>query len=150
MNRRYANKEHKISTKTISHLSLKWKFNVGKEITSTPTIFNGTIYFPSWNGYIYAVKACDGSLVWKQNIENITRIKSPGSVRNVNSTFSRATPSIVGHDLLVVGLCGPAVVIALNRTNGNLLWITQLDSHPSGAITMSGTYYKGLVSFIQI
>jgi outer membrane protein assembly factor BamB len=128
---------------------LKWKFNVSKEITSTPTIFNGTIYFSSWNGYIYALKISDGSLVWKQNIENITGLKSPGFVPNVNYTFSRATPSIAGDDLLVIGICGPAVVIALNRINGKLVWMTQLDEHNSGAITMSGTYYKGLVSSIQ-
>ncbi|KAJ1375521.1 Quinoprotein alcohol dehydrogenase-like superfamily [Sesbania bispinosa] len=142
-NTRYAYKEHKISPKSVRNLRLKWKFYVGKEITSTPTIFNGTIYFPSWNGYIYAVKAYDGSLVWKQNIQNLTGVKSPGTIPNVNSTFSRATPTIAGDDLLVVGICGPAIVIALNRTNGELVWMTQLDSHITGVITMSGTYYKG-------
>lgn len=143
-NRRYASKENKISPKSAPNLRLKWKFYAGREITATPAIFKGTIYFPSWNGNIYAVKACDGSLVWEQSIQNLTGIKSPGSVTNV--TFARATPTLAGddhHDLLVVGIYGPAVVIALNRIDGKLVWMTQLDSHNTGVITMSGTYYKG-------
>ncbi|KAL5806600.1 hypothetical protein ACOSQ4_029333 [Xanthoceras sorbifolium] len=58
-NRRYASKETKISPETVSKLTLKWEFYAGKDISATPAIFNGTLYFPSWNGEIYAVKASD-------------------------------------------------------------------------------------------
>ncbi|XP_019454909.1 PREDICTED: uncharacterized protein LOC109356038 [Lupinus angustifolius] len=142
-NRRYANKEHKINPKSVSNLRLKWKFYAGKEITDTPAIFNGTIYFTSWNGNIYAVKALDGSLVWKKNIEKLTGISYNGFISNANSTFSRATPTLAGEDLLVVGIYGPAVVISLNRNNGELVWMTQLDNNARSVITMSGTYYNG-------
>ncbi|KAK1562174.1 hypothetical protein Q3G72_007459 [Acer saccharum] len=71
-NRRHASKETKISPKTVSKLNLKWEFYAGKDISATPSIFNGTLYFPSWNGQIYAVNASDGSLVWKKNICNLT------------------------------------------------------------------------------
>ncbi|KAK7273799.1 hypothetical protein RIF29_14862 [Crotalaria pallida] len=144
-NRRYANKERKISPKSAPNLRLKWKFYAGGEITSTPAIFNGTIYFPSWNGYIYAVKEFDGSLVWQQNIEKLTHINYTGFITRANSTLSRSTPTIAGEDLdlLIVGIYGPAVVIALNITNGELVWQSQLDNHTRGVITMSGTYYKG-------
>ncbi|CAL0314933.1 unnamed protein product [Lupinus luteus] len=142
-NRRYANKEHKINPKSVSNLRLKWKFYAGKEITETPAIFNGTIYFTSWNGNIYAVKALDGSLVWEKNIEKLTGIRYNGFISNVNSTFSRATPTLAGEDLLVVGIYGPAVVISLNRNNGELVWMTQLDNNARSVITMSGTYYEG-------
>ena len=53
-NRRYANKETKISPTTVSKLRLKWKFFAGDDISATPAIFNGTLYFPSYNGNIYA------------------------------------------------------------------------------------------------
>ena len=62
-NRRYAYKESKISPKTAPNLRLKWKFYAGRDITATPAIYDGTLYFPSWNGNIYAVKEADGSLV---------------------------------------------------------------------------------------
>lgn len=141
-NRRYANKETKISPATVSKLRLKWKFYAGKDITATPAIFNGTLYFPSWNGYAYAVKASDGSLVWKQNLQKLTGLNATGFVAKVNWTVSRSTPTVAG-DLLIIGIYGPAVVIAVKRSTGKLVWSTQLDSHPSGVITMSGTYYKG-------
>jgi outer membrane protein assembly factor BamB len=127
---------------------LKWKFNAGKDITSTPSIFNGTIYFPSWNGYIFAVKEFDGSLVWKKNLTKLTGLKATGFVANANWTVARATPTIAyDEDLVIVGIYGPAVVVALNRSNGELIWQTRLDGNDAGVVTMSGTYYRGLVLF---
>ncbi|MFQ6647729.1 hypothetical protein Gotur_021566 [Gossypium turneri] len=102
-----------ISPETVSNLRLKWEFIAGKDITATPAIFDGTLYFPSWNGNIYAIKA-----------------------------FARATPTIA-DDLLIIGISGPAIVIAVERITGELVWSTQLDNHPAGIITMSGTYHKG-------
>lgn len=143
-NRRYANKETKISPETASKLRLKWEFYAGKDITATPAIFNGTLYFPSWNGYINAIKASDGSLIWKKSLEDLTGLNATGFVANVNWTVSRATPTIAG-DLLIVGIYGPAVVIAVKRSTGELVWSTLLSSNVAGVITMSGTYYQGLV-----
>ncbi|KAL2330009.1 hypothetical protein Fmac_017590 [Flemingia macrophylla] len=141
-NRRYANKEYKISPQTAPNLRLKWKFYAGKDITATPAIYNGILYFLSWNGNVYAVKEADGSLVWKQNLGNLTGLNATGIVQNVNSTVSRSTPTIAG-DFLIVGIYGPAVVIGLKRTSGDLVWKTTLDYHPAALITMSGTYYNG-------
>ncbi|GMN42352.1 hypothetical protein TIFTF001_011560 [Ficus carica] len=143
-NRRYANKETKISPATASKLRLKWEFFAGKDITATPAIFNGTLYFPSWNGHLFAVKASDGSLIWQKNLQNLTGLTpSYGLIEGVNWTVSRATPTIAGDDLLIVGIYGPAVVIAVKRSTGELVWSTQLSSNIAGVITMSGTYYQG-------
>ncbi|PQM36713.1 polyvinylalcohol dehydrogenase-like [Prunus yedoensis var. nudiflora] len=141
-NRRYANREKKISPATVSNLSLKWKFYAGGDITVTPAIVDGTLYFPSWNGYLYAVKASDGSLVWKKNVQKLTGFNNTGFILNVNSTVTRSTPTVAG-DLLIVGIYGPAFVIAVKRSNGKLVWSTRLDNHTRAFITMSGTYYKG-------
>ncbi|KAK7394520.1 hypothetical protein VNO78_15049 [Psophocarpus tetragonolobus] len=140
-NRRYASKEYKISPKTAPNLRLKWKFFAGKDITATPAIYDGTLYFPSWNGNIYAVKEEDGSIVWQQNMQNLTGLNATGRIRNVNWTVSRATPTVVG-DLLILGIYGPAAVVAVKRANGELVWKTTLDYHPAAIITMSGTYYE--------
>ncbi|XP_021818948.1 uncharacterized protein LOC110760903 [Prunus avium] len=145
-NRRYAHRETKLSPKTVSKLSLKWEFYAGKDISATPAIFDGTLYFPSWNGFIYAVKASDGSLVWKKNLHALTGFNATGFVLKVNWTVSRSTPTVVAdHDLLIVGIYGPAVVIALQRSTGKLIWSTLLDTHAASLITISGTYYKGSI-----
>lgn len=130
----------------MSKLRLKWKFDTGKDITATPAIFKGTIYFPSWDGNIYAVKQSDGSLVWKQNLQEITGLKPAGFILSNNWTVSRTTPAIVDDDLLVFGIYAPAVVIAVKRETGKLVWLTKLDSHPRGLITMSGTFHNRYIT----
>ncbi|KAK7844983.1 hypothetical protein CFP56_010120, partial [Quercus suber] len=80
LNRRYAKKETKISPTTVSKLSLKWKFYASKDITATRAIFNGSLYFPSWNGYIYAIKESDGSRVWEKNLQELTGLNATGFV----------------------------------------------------------------------
>ncbi|KAK3223105.1 hypothetical protein Dsin_010130 [Dipteronia sinensis] len=109
---------------------------------SFPCTSNGVVYFPSWNGYLYAVNAINGALIWKQNLSDLTGLKGTGIVANVNVTVSRSTPT-VDDNLLIVGIYGPAVVIAVNRLNGRLVWSRQLDPRPRALITMSGTIYLG-------
>ena len=94
LNRRFADEETKISPGTVSRLRLKWKFDAGGYITATPAIYDGTLYLPSWNGYLYAVKALDGSLVWKKNLQQLTGLNSTRAVPGVNVTVSRTTPAI--------------------------------------------------------
>ncbi|KAK9741160.1 hypothetical protein RND81_03G086000 [Saponaria officinalis] len=143
-NRRYASKETKISSKTVQHLKLKWTFETKRDITATPAVYNGVLYFPSWDGYIYAIKSSNGSLIWKQFIQELTGIKSPGFLPNVNVTVARATPTIAPDvGIIIVGIYGPSYVIGLRINDGSLVWMTRLDNHNSSFITMSGTYYKG-------
>ncbi|XP_027079511.1 uncharacterized protein [Coffea arabica] len=139
-NRRYASSESKISPSTASKLGLKWKFNAAGFVTGTPAVYDGIVYFTSWNGYVHAVKACDGSLVWKQNVEQLTGLTVPV----LNSTISRSTPTIItDQDMIILGITGPAYAVAVKRSSGSLIWSTQLDGHPFAIITMSGTYYDG-------
>ncbi|KGN59583.1 hypothetical protein Csa_002525 [Cucumis sativus] len=141
-NRRYANRETKISPSTVSHLRLKWEFYAGGDISVTPAIYDGVIYFPSWNGFLYAVRASNGALLWKKNLQKLTGFNNTGFILNVNSTVSRSTPTVAG-ELVVVGIYGPAVVIGVKRSTGKLVWCTRLDYKNRSFITMSGTYYKG-------
>ncbi|KAK3421932.1 hypothetical protein EUGRSUZ_G02524 [Eucalyptus grandis] len=60
--------------------------------------------------------------------------------------MSRLVLTIAGK-LLIVQIYGPAAVIAVNRSNGGLVWLTRLDSNPLAVITASGTSYSGLMAF---
>lgn len=94
---------------------------MGNDVTATPAVADGVVYFPAWDGNLYAVNAINGSLVWKQNLGQLTGLSPTGVV--VNVTVSRSTPTIVG-DRLIVGIYGPAIVIAVDRITGRLLWCT--------------------------
>ncbi|KAJ6969195.1 hypothetical protein NC653_036996 [Populus alba x Populus x berolinensis] len=139
-NTRSAKGEVLINRLTVKNLRLKWTFFAGKDISATPAIANGVVYFPSWNGFLYAVNAFNGALIWKQNLGQLTGLNGTGIV--VNVTVSRSTPTIA-DDLLLVGIYGPAVVIAVTRATGRLVWSTQLDPRPRAQITQSGTFYDG-------
>ncbi|KAI7995672.1 Polyvinylalcohol dehydrogenase [Camellia lanceoleosa] len=139
-NTRYAKEELLINPKTVPKLHLRWKFFAGKDISATPAVANGVVYFPSWNGYVYAVNAFNGALIWKQNVGELTGLSATGTI--VNVSVSRATPTIAG-DLLIIAIYGPAYVIAVRRLTGNLVWSAQLDPHPLALITASGTVHMG-------
>ncbi|KAH6770667.1 hypothetical protein C2S52_015470 [Perilla frutescens var. hirtella] len=121
-------------------LRLRWKFLAGFDITATPSVANGVVYFPSWNGNLYAVNAINRALIWQRSLGQLTGI--PPSGRYVNVTVSRATP-VVADDLLIVAIYGPAYVVAVTRSTGTLVWSTRLDPRPLSLVTQSGTVYRG-------
>ncbi|CAK9137098.1 unnamed protein product [Ilex paraguariensis] len=139
-NRRYASGELLINPMTVPKLRLKWKFIAGKDISATPAVAGGVVYFPSWNGFLYAVNAISGALIWEQNVGQLTGLPGTGTI--VNVSVSRSTPTVAG-DLLIVGIYGPAMVIAVSRFTGQLVWSTQIDPRPLVLITASGTVYLG-------
>ena len=142
--RRFAAGKVFLNPLTVRNLALIWAFYAGKDISATPAVANGVVYFPSWNGYLYAVNAFNGALIWQQNLSELTGLTGTGVV--VNITVSRSTPTVDG-DLLIVGIYGPAVVMAVVRSTGRLVWSTKLDPRPRVLITGSGTVYMGLVTF---
>ncbi|KAF9605776.1 hypothetical protein IFM89_018442 [Coptis chinensis] len=121
-----------------------WKFFAGKDISATPAIslLGALVYFPSWNGHIYAINAITGTSVWDKNLGELTGLSGTGVVFNVNVSVSRATPTIAG-ELLILGIYGPAIVIAVNQFTGQLVWKRQLDDRPRALITTSGTVLNG-------
>ena len=42
-----------------------WTYSAGGAIDSPPTIYNGIAFFGSVDGWVYAVRAIDGELVWR-------------------------------------------------------------------------------------
>ena len=131
---------------SVRKLRLKWRFIAGFDISATPAVANGVVYFPSWNGFLYAVRADNGALIWKQNLGTLTGLPPVGAI--VNVTVSRSTPTVAG-DLLICGVYGPAVVVAVRRLTGELVWLTRLDPRPLAQITASGTFYSGLVDLLH-
>ncbi|KAL8138132.1 hypothetical protein V2J09_004133 [Rumex salicifolius] len=133
--------EPKIRRSLIGNLRLSWKFLVGNDVTATPAVSDGVVYFPAWDGNLYAVRALDGALVWKLNLSQLTGLSPPAQGSFTNRTISRSTPAIQGR-LLIIGIYGPAVVVAIDRFTAFKAWMTILDPLPLAQITMSGTIYK--------
>ncbi len=42
-----------------------WSYTVGGRVDSPPTVYQGRVLFGSADGYVYCLRASDGSLIWK-------------------------------------------------------------------------------------
>ncbi len=138
-NTRFADSEHKISPTTVAHLGVDWAFTTGGDVSATPAVDSQNVYVPDWAGNLYAVNRATGGLVWSRTISSYTGV--PGDK-------ARATPAISGN-VLVIGNQGPfgggGAVLGIDKRNGQLLWSTQVDSHPAAIITQSATVFGGVV-----
>ena len=127
--------ETRISPQNVNELKPKWVFTMngnGGE-SATPTVADGAVYFPDWNGYLYAVNSATGGLIWSHQISSYDG--QPGQV-------SRNSPLVDGNELVLGDNAGTAQpdgahLFAVSRGDGHLLWSTEIDSNPAAIVTSS-------------
>ncbi len=129
--------EFRIGVGNVAQLAPKWIFTTHGNVSATPTVDDGAVYFPDAGGYLNAVNASNGSLLWQSSIRNYTGVAYAGS---------RVSPAVDGYRLISGDnwlLAHPqgAHVFAVNRYTGGLLWNTQVDSNPAAIITGSPVVY---------
>ena len=141
--------ETTIGPSTVGGLTVKWVFTTGGDVSATPAVVNGVVYFPDWSGEFYAVNAANGQLVWSHQIADWT---------GVTGDLARDDPAWFG-DTLILGdqggqlasfesgaLKGPgARLMAVNALTGQLKWVTQVDSFPGAEITGSPVIFGDIV-----
>jgi polyvinyl alcohol dehydrogenase (cytochrome) len=146
-NSRYQQAERQISSKTVSNLQLKWTFQAAGDVTATPAVVNGVVYFPDTAGYLYALNASDGTLRWKNPISAYT---------NITGDYARATPAVTGNTLILGNQSGhltppsPAQVFAVNATTGAKLWNTQVDTTVYSFVTNSAVVVNGTTAIVGV
>lgn len=92
-------------------------YNEGCLLDSSPAVVNGIVYFGAGNGYVYALDALSGALVWK------VQLGDPDLGYNVY------TSPAVSNGIVYVGLasdddapCIPGQVVALDAKTGAQVW----------------------------
>jgi len=139
-----------INPHNAAKLKTKWVFTTGGDVSATPAVADGIVYFPDLAGNFYAVKAKDGALVWKNQIEAWT---------GMTGDFARNTPAVVGNTVLLGNQAGNnafwngsqyvggggARLIAVDAQTGAVRWMSQVESFPTAMITSSPVVYKGVV-----
>ena len=116
-------------------LKTKWVFTTAGDVTATPTVEDGSVYVPDWGGYIYRIDAATGSAIWSHKLSEYT-----GNAQS----FSRNSPAI-GPRSIVFGDQAAAVVMAVDKATGALLWKTNVDTSLGAFITGSATIVNGRV-----
>jgi polyvinyl alcohol dehydrogenase (cytochrome) len=123
--------ETAITPASVGTLAPKWVLATHGNVSATPTVSGGVVYFPDFGGYLYAVHAQTGALVWQQQIS---------AYDGVANSYSRVSPAVSGQEIVIgdhAGGSNGARVMAISRATGKLLWSTQVDSHPAARITGS-------------
>jgi polyvinyl alcohol dehydrogenase (cytochrome) len=139
-----------ITAANVSTLQQAWVFTAAGDISATPAVSGGTVYFPDYGGYFYAVNASTGALQWSEPVAAWT---------GVAGDWARTYPAIDGETLVLgdgagssatwtaaAGLTGPgARVIAVNAGAGALIWSIQVEPFPAAFVTGSPVIYNGVV-----
>lgn len=140
-NWRYQPAEKTIEKGNANKLAPKWVYHPGHDVSATPSVEAGAVYFPDWSGNVTKLNAANKAVVWTTSIAAVTGV--PGAV-------SRTTPTISGNTVLVSTQRG-ARLLALNKATGAVLWIRHVDPHPFAILTQSpsvsnGVVYQGVAS----
>jgi len=94
---------------------------------STPTVDNGRVYAIGTSGNLVCVDARTGQLIWKKNL-----LSDLGGSSNPTWKFSES-PLVDGEKLLCTPGGRNAVIAALDKNTGQLLWKTTMpDIGPKG------------------
>ena len=134
-NTRHAATETKIGPENVADLVPKWVFTAHGDISATPTVEGKALYVVDWGGYLHKIDRQSGQAVWSRHVGGYSG--NPASV-------SRTSPAIDG-DRLFLGLQDGGLVLAVNKQTGDLLWSTQIESHPLTYITQSPVVFRGTV-----
>jgi polyvinyl alcohol dehydrogenase (cytochrome) len=154
-NTHHAAGETAIGPDTVAGLRPLWSVTTGGNVSAIPSLSETRVYVPDWG-----IPNVGGSQLWtvdRATGDVIAQKKLVEYSKNLINNVSRTTPAIYG-DLLIFGdirsqptsvLNIPgghgAVVYAVSRITGELVWKTTLDDHPLAIITQSPTVHGGVV-----
>jgi outer membrane protein assembly factor BamB len=91
---------------------MKWEFKTGGVIHASPAYANKTVYFGSWDSYLYALNSENGSLKWK--------FKTGIDTVYYNQVGFQSSPVV--YKGVVYSGCRDAHVWAVEAETGDLKW----------------------------
>ena len=141
----------KIRPNNVAKLSLKWVFTTGDDVSATPAVAGGMVYFPDYAGNFFAVNAETGALVWQHKVSDWTQVAND---------YARNDP-LVYDNLVILGnqagqlakwdntskvLSGAgASIIAVHRKTGKLAWVSKIETYPGAIVTSSPVIHNDIL-----
>lgn len=142
-NSRHQPAESTIAADNVADLEVGWSVSsedVGASgiMHGTPTIAGGCLFGGTSAGWVFALDADTGNLVWRTQL--------PVGVGGLLGTGVVGSVGISG-DLVVanVSQSGAPYTAALDRSNGDVIWTTQVDDTPLSYSDASAVVFDGLV-----
>ncbi|MFL5925974.1 MAG: PQQ-binding-like beta-propeller repeat protein [Gaiellaceae bacterium] len=119
--------EHAINVSSARTLVPKWVARTTGDVSATPAVVGGAVYFGDFGGTLWKLDAQTGAVIWSHRVSDYTGI--PGDL-------SRTSPSLTGNTLVVGDLKGP-FMLGVDATTGALIWKTQVHPDLHGIMTGS-------------
>jgi len=110
----------------------------------TPAIWNGRVFFASWNGSIAALDDHTGEVIWIKNIcidyYGLNPTDCNNYVTNNASYYTVATPTVWGSNI-VVSVMRPAEILVLDQATGDFVKKATITSNARAILSQSGTVW---------
>jgi polyvinyl alcohol dehydrogenase (cytochrome) len=127
--------DRSISDREARQLAVKWTYHTQGDVSATPTVAGGAVYFPDWGGYLHKVNTRSGRAIWSRPIADYTG--RPGSLSRTSPTLWRGN--------LYIGEHNGGRLMAIDATTGELKWITEVDLQPYATITGAPVVAGGIL-----
>ncbi|MQY14091.1 Polyvinylalcohol dehydrogenase [Streptomyces sp. RB5] len=127
--------ETQITPRNAGRLKAKWTYRTHGDVSATPAVVGGAVYFPDWGGYLHKLDAATGEQIWSRRISEYNGAE--GSV-------SRTSPAVV-DGTVYIGDYDHAFLMAVDAATGDLVWRRKLDDQFLAVLTQSPVVYKGVV-----
>ncbi|MHB8512679.1 MAG: outer membrane protein assembly factor BamB family protein [Actinomycetota bacterium] len=129
--------EHAITPDAARTLAPLWRFSVAGsggagDFNSTPIVAGGCVYAGTYQGWVFALNADDGSLVWKIHLDRGGAINS-------------SVASDQGKIFVFASRKNAPYVVALDARDGHEVWYAQVDSQAGADAFGSPVAWNGLV-----
>jgi polyvinyl alcohol dehydrogenase (cytochrome) len=131
--------ERAIGVDNVDRLAVKWTAATAGDVSATPAVVNGGVYFGDFGGMLWKLDADTGAVIWSRPVSDYTGIAGD---------IARTSPSLIGNTLVVGDLRAPNM-IGIDARSGERRWITQVHPDPKGIMTGSpvlagDTIYTGV------
>jgi polyvinyl alcohol dehydrogenase (cytochrome) len=131
--------EHIIGRGNVDRLGVKWIASTTGDVSATPAVVDGAVYFGDFGGMLWKLDAETGQVIWSHWVSDYT---------GISGDIARTSPTVAGNTLIVGDLRHP-FMLGIDATTGDLRWRTEVHPDPKGIMTGSpilaaGTIYTGV------
>ena len=123
-NTRDAHDEHVIGIGNVAQLQPLWTATLKGASQATPVSDGTFLYIPNSNGHLYRIDRKSGQIGLDIDLPTVLAI--PGAA---------AKELAVTDHALFFGITNTAVVVAVDKDSGAMLWKTKIEDHPMSRIT---------------
>src|SRR5262245_35937599 len=93
--------EHRIRPDNVHRLALKWVATTTGDVSATPAVVDGAVYFGDFGGTLWKLDARTGKVIWSRLVSEYTGIAGD---------IARTSPSLLGNTLIVGDLRAPKML----------------------------------------